>query len=122
MITGYHHTQISAPSGSAEEVRRFYGQVLGLAEAPVPPSLQGHGLIWFKVGNRTLHVAVEDGVNRLGTRAHLAYEVDDIAACRRHLAGQGIKLIDQPKIVGFDRFHLHDPFGNRLEIIGGDGT
>jgi catechol 2,3-dioxygenase-like lactoylglutathione lyase family enzyme len=118
MITGYHHTQISAPSGSAEQVRRFYGQVLGLLELEVPPSLQGRGLIWFKVGDRSLHVGVEDGVNRLATRTHLAYEVDDIAACRERLASHGIALIDQPKIAGFDRFHLHDPFGNRLEIIG----
>jgi hypothetical protein len=29
-------------------------------------------------------------------------------------------LIDQPKIQGFDRFHINDPFGNRLEIIGRD--
>jgi catechol 2,3-dioxygenase-like lactoylglutathione lyase family enzyme len=122
MITGYHHTQISVPSGSADEVRRFYGQVLGLAEMDVPPALHGHGLIWFKVGDRSLHVGVEDGVNRLATRTHLAYEVDDIAAIRRRLSEQGIQLIDQPKIGGWDRFHIHDPFGNRLEIIGRDTT
>jgi catechol 2,3-dioxygenase-like lactoylglutathione lyase family enzyme len=122
MITAYHHTQISAPSGSATEVRRFYGQVLGLTEIQVPPALQGRGLIWFKVGDRSLHVGVEDGINRLATRTHLAYEVDDIAAFRRRLSKQGIELIDQPKIVGWDRFHIHDPFGNRLEIIGRDET
>jgi catechol 2,3-dioxygenase-like lactoylglutathione lyase family enzyme len=122
MITGYHHTQISAPSGSADEVRRFYGQTLGLREIEVPPALQGHGLIWFKVGDLSLHVGVEDGIHRLATRTHLAYEVDDIAGIRGRLLAGGMKLIDQPKIVGYDRFHVHDPFGNRLEIIGRDGT
>ena len=120
MITGYHHTQISAPSGSAQEVRRFYGQVLGMAELEVPSALQGRGLIWFAVGDHSLHVGVEDGIDRLATKTHLAYEVDDIKATRRRLSEQGIKLIDQPKIVGWDRFHIHDPFGNRLEIIGRD--
>jgi catechol 2,3-dioxygenase-like lactoylglutathione lyase family enzyme len=122
MITAYHHTQISAPSGSAAEIRRFYGQVLGLKEMEVPPALQGRGLIWFHVGDRSLHVGEEDGVNRLATRTHLAYEVDDIAGIRSRLTEQGIELINQPKIVGWDRFHIHDPFGNRLEIIGRDGT
>jgi catechol 2,3-dioxygenase-like lactoylglutathione lyase family enzyme len=118
MITGYHHTQISVPSGVAEEVRRFYGQVLGLVEVDVPPALQGRGLIWFKVGDRELHVGVEDGINRLATRTHLAYEVNDIADFRRNLSAHGIELIDQPKIEGYDRVHIHDPFGNRIEIIG----
>jgi catechol 2,3-dioxygenase-like lactoylglutathione lyase family enzyme len=120
MITGYHHTQISAPSGSADEVRRFYGNVLGLLELEVPPALQGRGLIWFAVGDRTLHVGVEDGIDRLATKTHLAYVVDDIAAMRRRLTEQGFELIPQPKIEGWDRFHIHDPFGNRLEIIGRD--
>src|ERR1700734_1357317 len=102
MITGYHHTQISAPSGSAAEVRRFYGQVLGLTEVEVPAVLQGRGLIWFQVGQLTLHVGVEDVVNRLATRTHLGYEADDIAETRRRLSGLGIELFPQPKLAGWD--------------------
>jgi catechol 2,3-dioxygenase-like lactoylglutathione lyase family enzyme len=122
MIIGYHHTQVSVPSGNSAEVRRFYGQVLEMPEIPLPPSMKNFPLIWFKVGNRELHVAVEDNINRLATRAHIAYEVDDIAEVRKRLTEQGIELMDQPKIVGYDRFHMHDPFGNRIEIIGRDGT
>lgn len=101
-----------------EQVHKFYGDVLGLPEIPLPPAMVGRKLIWFQVGDRTLHVGVEDGVNRLATRAHLAYEVNDIADFRRRLTALGIELIEQPKMEGYDRFHLHDPFGNRIEIIG----
>ncbi len=118
MITGYHHTQITVPGGSAAQVRQFYGELLGLTEIPVPAPLSGRGLIWFQVGDRSLHVGEEDGVNRLATRAHLAYEVDDVADMRRRLQARGLKLFEQPKLDGYDRFHVHDPFGNRLEIIG----
>jgi len=120
MIVGYNHAQISVSDGMAEKVREFYGQFLGLTEIPVPKALQGRGLIWFQVGDRQLHVGIEEGINRLATRAHLAYEVDDIAVLRRRLASNGFELIEQPKIEGFDRFHITDPFGNRVEFIGAD--
>jgi catechol 2,3-dioxygenase-like lactoylglutathione lyase family enzyme len=122
MIIGYHHTQITAPKGAEAEVRRFYGDVLGLNETPLPDGLRGRNLIWFEFGATTLHVGFEDGINRAATNAHLAYEVDDIAAFRRRVKNSGYELIEQPKIKGYDRFHTHDPFGNRLEIIGRDGT
>jgi catechol 2,3-dioxygenase-like lactoylglutathione lyase family enzyme len=120
MITTINHAQISVPSGSDNQVRQFYGQVLGLTEKPVPEGLRGRGLIWFQVGDREIHVGVEDGINRLATRTHIAYEVSDIADWRLRLTQLGLQLIDQPKIQGFDRFHINDPFGNRLEIIGRD--
>jgi catechol 2,3-dioxygenase-like lactoylglutathione lyase family enzyme len=117
MIVGYNHTQITVPSGHADQVRKFYGGTLGLTEIPVAPALLGRGLIWFKVGDRELHVGEEDGVNRLATRAHLAYEVDDIAKLRGILKSEGFELIEQPKIEGYDRFHIRDPFGNRVEFM-----
>jgi catechol 2,3-dioxygenase-like lactoylglutathione lyase family enzyme len=117
MILGFNHAMITVPDGSAEKVRQFYGELLGLTELPVPPAMQGRGLIWFKVGDRQLHVGIEDGINR-NTRAHLAYEVDDIAKLRAQLTFEDLELIEQPKIEGYDRFHTHDPFGNRLEFMG----
>ena len=121
MITRYNHTQVTVPKGSSDEVRRFYGQVLGLREIAVPDTMTNYGLIWFRVGERDeLHVGQEDGIDRRRTKAHLAYEVDDMAAWRGRLAAHGIETIEQPKIPGLDRVHLHDPFGNRIEIIGRD--
>ncbi len=114
---GFHHAQVSIPSTGLAEARRFYGAVLGLPELPLPESVAGRALVWFHVGDRTLHISVEDGVDRR-TKAHLAYEVDDIADCRRRLLADGRELIEQPPLAGFDRFHTLDPFGNRLELIG----
>jgi catechol 2,3-dioxygenase-like lactoylglutathione lyase family enzyme len=118
MITTINHVQISVPPGNAAEVRRFYGQVLGLPEIPLPQAMATSTLIWFMAGDKPLHISVEDGINRLATRVHIAYEVSDIADWRRRLTGHGLKLFDQPFIEGYDRFHIVDPFGNRIEIIG----
>ncbi len=117
-IIGYNHAQVTAPRGSDEAIRQFYGQVLGLTEMPVPESMKTHNLIWFRVGNLELHVGQEDGVERHKTKGHLAYEVDDIDAWRGRLAKAGFETFDQPLISGYDRIHLRDPFGNRVEIIG----
>jgi catechol 2,3-dioxygenase-like lactoylglutathione lyase family enzyme len=122
MITAFHHTQITAPKGSEAVVRQFYGGVLGLREIPVNDALRGRNLIWFQVGDRSLHVGFEDGIDRRATGAHLAYEVSDVQEFRRKLTAAGFELIEQPKFVGLDRFHVRDPFGNRVEIIGSDGS
>ncbi len=118
MITTINHAQISVPPGNADNVRAFYGRVLGMPELPLPPAMLGSTLIWFMAGDRPLHVSVEDGIDRAATRVHLAYEVTGIADWRRRLTDQGFELFDQPVIEGYDRFHINDPFGNRVEIIG----
>ena len=117
-IIGFHHAQVTAPRGSADEVRRFYGGVLGLTEIPVPATMTKYGLIWFQCGPGQLHVGQEDGIERARTGAHLAYHVTDMPHWRNRLRGLGLELVEQPKIEGFDRFHIRDPFGNKIEVIG----
>jgi predicted enzyme related to lactoylglutathione lyase len=118
MITGINHVQITVPPGSADRVRQFYGGLLQMPEMTIPPALQKFGLIWFKAGDREIHVGVEDNVNRFATHAHIAYQVSDIVDWRRRLIDAGLSLVEQPKIQGYDRFHFTDPFGNRVEMIG----
>ena len=117
-IIGFHHAQVTVPPGSADAVRRFYGTVLGLTEIPVPETMTKYGLIWFQCGPSQLHVGQEDGIDRAKTGAHLAYHVSEMPAWRARLTGHGLELVEQPKIAGLDRFHIRDPFGNKIEVIG----
>jgi catechol 2,3-dioxygenase-like lactoylglutathione lyase family enzyme len=117
MITDIHHAQITIPPGSEAAARTFYCTVLGLSEASKPPSLAGRGGFWLAVGYRSVHVGVEDGIDRSRTKAHLAYEVSDLAAMRRRLAEANIEVIESIPIPGHDRLELRDPFGNRVELI-----
>ncbi|MFC7441944.1 VOC family protein [Laceyella putida] len=115
-IRDLHHAQITVPKGQEEEARQFYCELLGLPELAKPASLQGRGGFWLQVGEREVHVGVEEGVERNRTKAHLAYLVDDLAAWRKHLH-HGIPLVDSVPIPGHDRFEFRDPFGNRVEMI-----
>lgn len=115
-IKGLHHAQISIPSGAEEAGRAFYCGVLGLPEIAKPEPLKPRGGFWLQVGDRQVHVATEDGVERLATKTHLAYEVDDLDAWRGRLTECGIKILESVPIPGHKRFEFRDPFGNRVEM------
>ncbi|WP_093054081.1 VOC family protein [Salipaludibacillus aurantiacus] len=117
MITGLHHAQITLPKGSEEEGRRFYCKVLGLPELEKPEILKGRGGFWLRVGNQEVHVGTEDGFDRLSTKAHLAYQVENITYWKKVLEKQNIKIIESVPIPGYERFEFRDPFGNRVEMI-----
>ncbi|MGB7161201.1 MAG: VOC family protein [Tepidisphaeraceae bacterium] len=117
MIRGIHHVQITVPKGAEKQARAFYCDVLGLPEVEKPDSLKGRGGLWIKVGDRDVHIGTEDGVDRTKSKAHVAYEVTDVAAWRDRLKKAGVDPLDSIPIEGFDRFEARDPFGNRIEFI-----
>ena len=117
MILGIHHAQITIPTGAEEEARAFYCDLLGLREISKPASLKKRGGFWLQVGDDALHVGTEDGVDRLATKAHLAYQVTDIDHWRHLLTSMGVVLFEGIPIPGCARFELRDPFGNRIELI-----
>lgn len=117
MILGLHHAQITIPKGTAEQGKNFYCGVLGLKEIEKPESLKGRGGFWLQVGSQEIHVGTEDGFDRLTTKAHLAYRVEDVSYWREVLEQNGIKILESVPIPGFERFEFRDPFGNRVEII-----
>jgi len=117
MITAIHHVQITVAAADVAAARDFYCGVLGLPEVAKPESLAGRGGLWVQVGDRQLHVGVEEGIERRRTKAHVAYQVGDLAAWRERLAAAGTPALESVPIPGFDRFECRDPFGNRLEFI-----
>jgi catechol 2,3-dioxygenase-like lactoylglutathione lyase family enzyme len=116
-ITGLHHAQITVPKGREEAAKAFYCGILGLQEISKPDSLAGRGGFWLQVGRQEVHVGTEDGVDRTLTKAHLAYETEDLAALRNVLERHEVDILDSVPIPGYDRFEIRDPFGNRVEFI-----
>lgn len=116
-IVRLHHAQITVTPDQVARARAFYLNVLGLPELPKPDSLAGRDGFWAAVGDQQLHIGVEHGVDRAATKAHLAYEVDDLPAWRAILEGRGITVQTGEPIPGYDRFEFRDPFGNRVEFI-----
>lgn len=116
MILGIHHVQITIPKGEEAAGRAFYCELLNLPEIEKPDSLKGRGGFWVQVGDRQLHIGTEDGFDRLTTKSHVAYQVDDLEHWRTVLANSGIHIEEQILIPGLHRFEFRDPFGNRVEM------
>lgn len=116
MVIGVNHLQINVPMNALEAAREFYIGFLGLKEIARPPVF-ARGGIWMNAGSFEVHIGLEDGVDRSLTRAHAAFEVNDLAEWRRKIESRGWPIVEQPKFPGYDRFHFRDPFGNNLELI-----
>jgi hypothetical protein len=121
VVVGLDHVQVAAPAGCEGEARRFYGDILGLEELPKPPLLAGRGGVWFRAGAHELHVGVMDDF-RPATKAHPAFRVQSVETLEELAARFAARRVEvtwaQPEeIPGTTRFHVVDPWGNRLELV-----
>jgi catechol 2,3-dioxygenase-like lactoylglutathione lyase family enzyme len=116
-IEGIDHVQITIPVGQEQIARAFYCGVLGLSEIEKPASLVGRGGLWLRIGNQQIHIGVEDGIDRTLTKAHIAYQVEDLDSWRARLEEAGCLITESVPIPGCARFETRDPFSNRLEFI-----
>jgi catechol 2,3-dioxygenase-like lactoylglutathione lyase family enzyme len=121
VIVGVNHVQVNVAHADLERAREFYISFMGMTEAPRPTTFKSKG-IWMNAGNFEMHIGLEDGVNRSATRAHVAYEVNDISAWRKKVAVAGYEMVSQPLIPGYDRFQFRDPFVNNIEFIAKTNT
>ena len=114
--TALHHVQVSCPPGGENDVRRFYGDLLGLTEVAKPPVLAARGGAWFRGDGYELHVGVEDDFVP-ARKAHPAFLVETrLAGCPR-LRAAGVDVTWDDEFPGYHRFHTHDLHGNRVEIL-----
>jgi catechol 2,3-dioxygenase-like lactoylglutathione lyase family enzyme len=114
-VLGLDHVQVAAPPGCEAEARAFYGTLLGLEELPKPEPLAGRGGCWFRAGAQELHVGVEEPFVA-ARKAHPGLVVDDAAALAARLEAEGVRVDWDDALPGVRRFHVADPFGNRLEL------
>lgn len=115
-IVGLHHVQLAAPHGSEDASRHFYGTVLGLPEVAKPPVLARRGGVWFRSESVELHLGAEEDF-RPARKAHPGLLVEDLTAYAERLAAHGITVEWDDDFPGYRRCYVHDPHGNRLELL-----
>jgi catechol 2,3-dioxygenase-like lactoylglutathione lyase family enzyme len=118
-IVGLDHVQLAAPAGCEEAARRFYGEVLGLAELEKPEALRGRGGAWFRCGSQQLHVGVA-GDFTPAAKAHpaLAVAAGDLDGLAQRLREAGHEVRWDDAIPELRRCYTADPWGNRIELVG----
>ncbi|HUB05247.1 MAG TPA: VOC family protein [Solirubrobacteraceae bacterium] len=116
---GLDHVQVAAPAGSEDDARRFYGELLGMAELAKPETLRARGGAWFACGTHQLHVGIADPFAP-ATKAHPAILIGaaDLDRLAERLAAAGCAVRWDDTIPGTRRFFTADPWGNRIELVG----
>ena len=117
MITKVHHAQITIPKNTENQAREFYCDFLGLTEIPKPESLLNCGGFWLEIAGFPIHIGTEEYFDRTKTKAHIAYQVENLEFWRAKLRQKEIKILEGVPIPGYDRFEFRDPFGNRVEFL-----
>ncbi len=117
-IIGLDHVQVAAPraAGVEEQARTFYGALLGLREIEKPEILKPNGGVWFSLGSGELHVGLEEPFAP-ARKAHPALLVSDLSPLRVSLEAAGVSISEAEPVPGLSRFYVHDPFGNRIELV-----
>lgn len=111
-----HHVYLVCPGATAEEVRRFYVDGLGLTEVEKNPALANLSIIWFGMRDGScLHVAFP-AQGQVGGH-HVAFGVDDLDSARARLEKIGRPVEDHVLYMGYPRFTTSDPWGNQFEIL-----
>lgn len=110
------HIQLAAPKGSEGEARRFFVGILGFEEVEKPAELKKRGGAWFQFGNCQIHVGIEEPFVP-ARKAHPAFEIENIEGLKKHLISSKVDYTEDDKLPGASRIYVHDPFGNRLELL-----
>jgi len=115
-FTAIDHVQLAMPVGEEEIARRFYVGLLGMTEIPKPPELAKRGGCWFASASVQVHLGMEAEF-RPAKKAHPAFRCADYDAMITRLQAAGIEATEAADIPGVRRCHVHDPFGDRIELI-----
>jgi catechol 2,3-dioxygenase-like lactoylglutathione lyase family enzyme len=115
-ILGLDHVQLAMPPGGEEAARRFYAGLLGMVEVEKPAPLAPRGGCWFEAPGTVVHLGIEEPFAP-ARKAHPAFVVTDLEACRAELLAGGAPLVADDSLPDVRRLYTADPFGNRIEII-----
>ncbi len=115
-IRGLDHVQIAIPADGEPQAREFYVHQLGLREIDKPENLKKNGGFWLQAGDHQLHIGLDKDFHP-ATKAHPAFEIDDLETYRASIEARGVEPVDGEPLPGADRFYVYDPFENRIEFL-----
>jgi catechol 2,3-dioxygenase-like lactoylglutathione lyase family enzyme len=114
-IEGMNHFNVL--TDDVEATRRFYADVIGLAEGERPPL--GFPGIWFYAGGHPiLHVsAAKLPHDRAGVIDHMAFSATDLKGTVAKLNREGVKFVLRQQVgTKIWQIFCHDPMGAKVEL------
>lgn len=119
MIKRLDHADIIIPKGAEDTARHYYCEILGMHEIEKPEIPRKNGGLRMQLNGAQLHLGHEkkEGVDPRKTKAHLAFEVDDLQALEELLLKNGFHTKKQDQLPGMARMETEDPFEHRIEFL-----
>lgn len=114
-----HHVQVAIPSGGEDVAREFWIDLLGFSEIPKPEPMASRGGLWIQDGTCEIHLGIEEPFAP-ARKAHPGITVEDLHGLEERLARAGYETTQDAPIYGMRRFHVSDPFGNRIEFLASE--
>jgi catechol 2,3-dioxygenase-like lactoylglutathione lyase family enzyme len=105
------HTSVQVPEALLAVCSGFYRDVIGMEQIP---NLAGRA--WFRFGDGD-HVHLLEGPPAADSMAHLALQVDDLAATLERCRASGAQPFEAERIWGEERWFVRDPAGNMIELF-----
>jgi catechol 2,3-dioxygenase-like lactoylglutathione lyase family enzyme len=119
-LRNLQHVSSPYPEGDAASMRKFYGEVLGLREQPIPSTLAGMNLVWFSAGEG-LELHFFPGPLDGKSERHFCFDIGDLEETRRRLQEAGLTPYDASPIPNRPRFFCRDPASNLIEFTRIEG-
>ncbi|MBV8900917.1 MAG: VOC family protein [Verrucomicrobia bacterium] len=119
----FQHVTITFTPGEEPTLRRFYLDLLGFREKPVPRSAKALGWIWFQTGQEgvELHCVPDPKPVPDDSTHHFCLQIDDLEGCRARLRHGGHAIREARPLPFRPRFFTRDPFNNLIEIVRVEG-
>ncbi len=112
------HVQLAMPAGEEQRARAFYAGVLGMTELIKPEPLRTRGGVWFASGAVQLHLGVDPEFVP-ARKAHVGLCCFEYGVLCARLTAAGHPVTEgERQGDGAPHGYTHDPFGNRIELIG----
>jgi catechol 2,3-dioxygenase-like lactoylglutathione lyase family enzyme len=115
-VTAIDHIQLAMPPGGEDKAREFYRDILAMVEMPKPEELAKRGGCWFRSGKVQIHLGVEEAFHP-AKKAHPALRCREFHILTAKLRRTGHEVVEDVASPGVTRCFVHDPFGNRIELI-----
>ena len=116
LVKRLDHVQLAMPVGGEEQAREFYQVALGIPEVRKPPYLAQRGGCWFERGELKIHLGADADFNP-ARKAHPALLVEGLRKLDDELRHLGYEVREDERLEGYYRIYVHDPFGNRIELM-----
>jgi acetyl esterase len=113
-----HHVALPYTPGAQDSARRFYRELLGMTEIPVPDAFAGRSFVWFAAGTAELHLIPETACSPEADPSdrHPCLSVDNLDETLSRLEAAGYHIDRYDSLPVRPQAFVRDPFGNLIEL------